>query len=220
MICVSLADSAIDEIEKILNQEDLVELRLESLVELDPIRICSHRAGVVATCRPKSGVSDAKRLAVLEGFVRAGAKYIDIEIEAEPDFRERLMALAQQHGCKVIISYHNFAKTPDREALVGIINKAVEMRADVIKIACHANSIRDGLRLVSFLEHYSNLVVVGMGEFGKLARVLGPLLGGLFTYASVDEQRPTAPGQLSAAQLRALYEQLAGLGIGVEGVSA
>ena len=213
MICVSLADIDSSQIQLILDREELVELRLDLLDDVDPVRMCSRRADVVATMRPKNGLSDSTRLATLKEFVLAGASYIDCEVDAPVSYTRELVDFAREYDCKVILSYHNFVETPPSESLLQIIARARDLGASIVKIACQANGIRDGLRLLSLLEDRSDLVIVGMGEYGKLARVLSPLLGGLFTYASVNDDRLTAPGQISADKLRALYEQLARLGI-------
>jgi 3-dehydroquinate dehydratase-1 len=217
MICVSLADIDSSQIQSILDREDLVELRLDLLDDVDPVRMCAHRADVVATMRPKSGVSDLTRLEILKGFIAAGAEYIDCEFDAPDSYQRELVDFARRYDCKVIISYHNFIDTPPSESLLEIITRARQLGGSIVKIACQANSIRDGLRLLSLLDDHSNLVIIGMGEYGKLARVLSPLLGGLFTYASADDDRLTAPGQISAAKLRAVYEQLAQIGFGQNG---
>jgi 3-dehydroquinate dehydratase type I len=213
MICLSLAEIGSDELEQFLDQEELIELRLDLLADIDPAKVCRRRADIVATFRPTTGVDDATRLAVLTKFIEAGAKYVDIELEAKAAYLEELIESARKHDCTVIISYHNFLNTPASDDLLKIIARAKTLGASVVKIACQANSIRDALRLLSLLENNTSLVVVGMGECGKLTRVLSPLLGGLFTYASADSQRLTAPGQISAAKLRTVYEHLAHIGV-------
>ncbi len=49
-----------------------------------------------------------------------------------------------------------------------------------------------------------------MGDAGRITRVAAPLLGSEFTFASPGEGRETAPGQMSASQLNAIYKILNG----------
>ncbi len=47
-----------------------------------------------------------------------------------------------------------------------------------------------------------------MGTAGQISRVLCPLVGGYFTYASIAEGKEAAEGQVTAAELRNIYEML------------
>ncbi|HVF29207.1 MAG TPA: shikimate dehydrogenase, partial [Pyrinomonadaceae bacterium] len=49
------------------------------------------------------------------------------------------------------------------------------------------------------------MIAVAMGEAGIITRILAPARGAFLTYGSIDERGATAPGQLSAADLRDLY---------------
>jgi len=48
-------------------------------------------------------------------------------------------------------------------------------------------------------------VVIGMGEKGRITRVMAPFLGAEFTFASPESGGETAPGQLSVNQLNELF---------------
>jgi len=47
-----------------------------------------------------------------------------------------------------------------------------------------------------------------MGEAGVISRILSPLFGGEFTYASTKTGSESAPGQLTIAELREIYRVL------------
>ena len=47
-----------------------------------------------------------------------------------------------------------------------------------------------------------------MGEAGKLSRILSPLCGGYFTYASLETGKEAAPGQISVQEIREIYSCL------------
>jgi 3-dehydroquinate dehydratase len=47
-----------------------------------------------------------------------------------------------------------------------------------------------------------------LGEQGKLSRLLSPLFGGFFTFASLEEGSETAMGQMTINQMRVVYDLL------------
>ena len=49
-------------------------------------------------------------------------------------------------------------------------------------------------------------VVIGMGEMGRITRIMAPYLGAEFTFASPTHGGETAPGQLNYGQLKDLYK--------------
>jgi len=79
------------------------------------------------------------------------------------------------------------------------------MGADCVKLAVTANSPADCARIMSLYEHHDNLLAFAMGETGKITRIAAPFLGAEFTFVSVDEANKTAPGQLTAAQMKTIF---------------
>src|SRR5262244_3658583 len=89
---------------------DLCELRIDFLKDPDLKRILSARPlPVLATVRPKweggqYDGSEADRFGLLEDACLYGADYVDVEFRAYKDFPRR--------DAKLIVSYHDFEKTP------------------------------------------------------------------------------------------------------------
>jgi len=184
----------------------LVEIRLD-LLQLDPPKIdvlARQCRQWIATCRP-GNLTEHKRTELLSASVRSGATYIDIEYEAEAAYSQPLIDLAKKHGCKVIISYHNFESTPDIETLNRIIRHSTVMGADYVKLAVTANSPADCARIMSLYEHHERLIAFAMGEAGIITRIAAPFLGAAITFASIDEAHLTAPGQLTVSQMEEIY---------------
>ncbi len=105
---------------------------------------------------------------------------------------------------KFIVSRHDFQRTP--EDLVGLHAEIVRSGADIAKIACLARDLRDNLRIFDLLrasEHPT--IALCMGELGLISRVLGRKFGNVLTYASLRPGSESAPGQITAAELRELY---------------
>lgn len=202
MICVSLAEPTAAACIRALRGCDYAEIRLDRM-RVGPAgvqKIFSQHPGLIASCRP-GGMSEEKRLRLLLAAVQAGAAFVDIELETAARFRERIVRAARAVGCRVIVSYHNFQETPSRAELERRIALSFASGADIVKVACLVRTRRDNARLLGLLDAGPALIVVGMGKKGRLTRIAAPLLGSVFTYASIGGGRETAEGQLDAASL-------------------
>ncbi len=207
MICVSLSLGDPDEVIRFLESVDFAEIRLDLMAvdAADVRRIFSCPSRLIATCR-KGGRSEAEREALLEAAVQAGAAYVDLDLRTDTAMRGSILPLARRRGCKIILSFHDFERTPARADLIRTIDSGFRSGADIVKIACQVNAASENARLLGLLEDPRPLVVVGMGELGRMTRVLAPLLGGRFTYAGAAAGQETAPGQIAYAELRKLLE--------------
>ena len=217
-ICVSLAEPSVDACLTALEHVDFAEIRLERILLApgDVQRLFSSHPALIATCRPGER-PDIERQRLLVDAIEAGAKFIDVELESDGCYREGLIARARSRGCWVIVSFHDYEKTPDRPVLEGLVSACFEAGADIAKIACLARSHRDAARLISILDTDRDVVVAGMGEHGRVTRILAPLLGSPFTYASLSEGKETADGQIdkeTLEQLLRLVEEKTGKGKG------
>jgi 3-dehydroquinate dehydratase I len=210
MICVSIAESTSEACLRALAGLDFAEVRIDALQapsRADIRRIFSRRLRLIATCRPGK-IADRERLALLGEAVLAGAAFVDVEHDAARALKAALMKTARAADGKVLISYHDFEKTPARPVLERIIGKSFREGADAVKIACRVLSAADNARLLGLLDSLRPLAVVGMGPLGKITRIVAPLVGGLFTYASLRPGKEVAEGQIDAAALRKIWERL------------
>ncbi len=57
-----------------------------------------------------------------------GVALIDLEIESDDEYRQELIAYAKEHDTEVIISWHSFDCTPEREELEDILEEFYFMR--------------------------------------------------------------------------------------------
>jgi 3-dehydroquinate dehydratase-1 len=126
---------------------------------------------------------------------------VDIEYEAKTEYKNDLIDFAHKHQCDVIISYHNYDKTPELDELEAIVHECYAQGADLAKIATHVNVNRDNSKILSLYKAPGRLVAIGMGDLGRISRVVAPFLGAEFTYASLSDNEPTAPGQISYDRL-------------------
>ena len=107
------------------------------------------------------------------------------------------------------MSFHDYAKTPARHELEGIVDACFEAGADIVKIACMAHSETDNARLLGLLDDSRKVVVIGMGRKGRITRIVAPLLGSPFTFASLSKGKETAAGQIDRKALEGLLRNLA-----------
>ena len=209
MICVSIGRGrhrhVIAEHKHLVeNGIGLVELRLDYLQgEVQVKRLLRDRpCPVIMTCRRKSDGgrwehSEEARLTLLRTAIVEGADYVDLE--------DDVAAGVRRYGVtKRIISHHDFQKTPADLTLLH--KRLASMDADIVKIAAMANHPTDNLRMLQMV-HASRLPTVGicMGDIGAPTRILGGRCGAPFTYATFNDDRVLAPGQIGWRQMREMY---------------
>jgi 3-dehydroquinate dehydratase-1 len=205
MIYISLADISFEECLETVKTFDFIEIRLDllNLSRHQITEVFSANSNLIVTCRPGKH-SEEERKALLLYAVESGAAYVDVEVEASDTFKTEIMNVAREKGCQVIISYHDFEKTPERAELEHIVTWCSESTPDIIKIACMVNSERDNARLLGLLDTEKRMLVIGMGEKGKITRVIAPLLGSFCTFAAYVSGKATALGQFSKDEMEAL----------------
>lgn len=133
------------------------------------------------------------------------ADIVDIETSSihSLDCSDKFCQLANailKSETQLLMSYHNFEKTPSLAAINHEIESAevlLSAKADIVKVACQVDSNADIVVLTEMLLHSrdKNLVVIGMGGWGLITRLSFAAYGSLFTFAYVGDTI-TAPGQL------------------------
>ncbi len=200
-ICLSIGNISYNEILEQLKGVALAEIRID-LLQLNSTQLISvfkSHQNLIATYRAIIGEFE-DMISNLNIAMEYGCAYIDIDINTPEQYRKTLINKARRNGCKVILSYHNFTKTPDSEQLKHIVDNLFSSGADIAKIACMANTEEDCKRVLALYSYHKNLVAFAMGEIGKNTRVAAIHLGAPFTYASIKGNE-TAPGQLSYSEL-------------------
>ena len=209
MICISISDKNPEHCLSLLAEAEMAEIRLD-LTEFDDNEIRNVFAfpkPLIATFRP-GDCNDDERMEKLKLAIEAGAQYVDIEIESEEGYRDELVNFARKRQCQVIISYHNFDATPQQNELRKIVNTCFEYNADIAKIATLVKNDREIAALFSLYDINKNVLAIGMGEKGKVTRVMAPFLGAPFTFAAPDKGGNTAPGQLTYSRMKEMIKQL------------
>lgn len=197
MICTSISEKSLERIFKAIQKTKIAEIRLDlcqlTTNEIQKLFGFGHK--LIASYRPGE-IADEQRATILKNAIEAGASYVDIEVESNTSYKNDLVKTAQKYDCQVIISHHDYAKTPSLDKLHKIVKACQNDGADIVKIACQINNIPDATRLISLYDDYKNIVALGMGEQGKITRLASLLYNAPFTFASVNKKSETAPGQI------------------------
>jgi 3-dehydroquinate dehydratase-1 len=135
MICVSIADVTADEACRIICDHEISEVRLDRIKfdESDLEKIFTS-GKTVATFRPADGIDNEKRKDILKSAIKYGASYIDIEVENNDAYKNELKEAAVLSGCKTIVSYHDYDKTPVMRELEQLVSGVLKVERILQKL--------------------------------------------------------------------------------------
>jgi len=219
-VCVAVvgedASNIIERAESLVRDNSFMEFRLDylsspaaGLPKLKHFLDLHPEATVIATCRRavnggKFKGSAASQLEILTKAAAAGFQLVDIELQSAEVLKPAALAeLKDQVG--VILSFHDFKATRKLEE---IFSQMKEYPADFYKVVSTATTLYDNVQMMKFLQAHSaqfEMVGLSMGEQGIISRVLGVRAGSIFTFGSATRGEETAPGQVTAAELRDVY---------------
>jgi len=204
MICVTFSKPTVEQFLSQHPDVHMIELRLD-LMKLDDAQLCrilSLPVDVIATCRPNEQMSEKQRYALLCQCISLSARYVDVEIESGTKFISAIKSFATKHKCKLILSYHNFEKTPELPELEDIAEHCHAEQADIVKIACMVKNEHDILNLKSLYSTNYPVIALGMGEKGIITRIKACEWGAPFSFAAATSETATAPGQVDYKTIR------------------
>ena len=224
-VCVAViaadANQMVEKAEALARDNSFLEFRLDYLAKpglaLPRIkRFTESHPGtvVIATCRRLSSGgkfkgSIASQLDILSKAAAAGCQLVDVELQTTSKCKpEQLQKLRSRAA--LILSFHDFRGT---KKLDETLEKMLAYPADFYKVVSTATTLSDNVAMIKFLGRRGDrhsLVSMCMGEQGIISRVLGVRAGSVFTFASATAAEATAPGQVTAQELRNVYriEQL------------
>ena len=152
--------------------------------------------------------SEERRTEELLKAVELGADIVDIELRTR-NLEEVIQMIGKRAKC--LLSFHDLEKTPPLDRMEEIVQRQLKAGADTCKVITTAQSLEDNLTVLQLIAEFpkTRLVSFAMGPLGFASRVLCPLVGGDFTYASIEKGKESAPGQITVRDLRQLYEMMA-----------
>ncbi|WP_312832317.1 type I 3-dehydroquinate dehydratase [Sedimentibacter saalensis] len=136
---------------------------------------------------------------------------VDIELFSHEESLRKAVAFAHEKLIKVVMSNHDFHKTPDKDEIIKRLVKMQENGADISKIAVMPTCNDDVLELLSATMEVKNkygfpCITMSMGKLGAITRLSGELFGSCMTFAAV--KNTSAPGQISAAKVKDILDLL------------
>lgn len=136
---------------------------------------------------------------------------MDVEMTRVEFLGRQLVQDIKKQDILVILSSHDFEKTPDDATLIFRIGVMNQLGADIGKIAAMPQEIQDVLRMMAIISKSRGfnqlpLITMSMGDLGKVSRVSGELTGSLLTFGSLGAA--SAPGQIPVEELAKTLEIL------------
>ena len=219
-VCVAVvgedASNIVERAESLVRDNPFMEFRLDYLTQpvaglpkLKHFLDLHPEATVIATCRRavnggKFKGSSAAQLDILTKAAATGFQLVDIELQSAEILKSAELAeLKDRVG--VILSYHDFKGTKKLEETFAAMKR---YPADFYKFVSTATTLSDNVAMMKFLQAHSaqhEMVGLCMGEQGIISRVLGVRAGSVFTFAAATRGEETAPGQVTASELRDTY---------------
>lgn len=206
----------------LLASPDLIEWRVDHFQEflnrdavehtLNALRAAMEKLPLLFTFRTKQeggaasvSVEDYMQLnihAAESGLV----DLIDLELFLCEKQMGELIPRIQRLGAKVILSNHDFEKTPAKEELIRRLCSMQDAGADLAKIAVMPQSSKDVLTLLEASLEMQDchtktpVITMSMSPVGAVSRLCGETFGSAVTFGSAGQD--SAPGQLPAEELR------------------
>jgi len=189
---IALVECRIDEFLKRKKIEELPEWILKIKEKLN--------TKIIATIRwyKESGqnpyyIQDKERLEIFKKIITL-VDFIDVELKSR--ILKEVTEIVKNQNKKVIVSYHNFKKTPNEKKLKEIVRKEKKV-GDIVKIATLIKTEKNLFDLIKITYTYSKkipLIIIPMSE-NPFVRFIPLFFGSLFTYVSMNTK--VAPGQIS-----------------------
>jgi shikimate dehydrogenase/3-dehydroquinate dehydratase type I len=234
MICIPVVGptnkEALHAIERICQVADCVELRMDLITRgnltqlIAAVRENSATVKVIVTCRKKEEVAPPrncresvarnirKKIALLKEAVELGADFIDIELAEGETAINELKRLCADKGNRtgMIVSYHNVRETPPLETLKDLFYQCVAYRPAVVKIVTMAQEIEDNLTVLNLIafakERSQDIIALCMGNRGGISRAIAPFLGNYLSFATLEKEGQSAPGQFTVYEMKQFEE--------------
>ena len=216
-ICERDAGAVLTAIQRTAPTEDSIEVRLDCINEGDLPSVIEHLrhlpeaqlSKTILTFRPQEQgglrplTLDHRRQFWLEHGPRFRTSVIDLEIDLVEDFLRNHKDI---DWSRVICSIHDFTGDADLNELY---ERLAVTPARYLKVAVMVNDASDNVEIFRLIKRAASegreLIAIGIGNAGTCSRVLGPSRGSSLIYASPDQNSATAPGQLTATELRDCY---------------
>jgi len=151
--------------------------------------------------------NEARRVERLLQAIELGADIVDIELRTRN--LDKILQLVKRRT-KCLLSFHDLEKTPPLDEMKETVRRQLKAGADVCKVITTAQGFEDNLTILHLISEFPGvrLISFAMGPLGCMSRILCPLVGGDFTYASIEKGKESAEGQITVQELTKIYEMV------------
>ena len=201
---------------------DILEWRVDHFADLSNVESVMAAAKILRETMPEKpllftfrsakeggeqAISTEAYIALNRAAIDSGlVDMIDLELFTGDDQVKETVAYAHAHDVKVVMSNHDFHKTPEAEEIIARLRKMQSFDADIPKIALMPQSTSDVLTLLAatleMQEQYADrpIITMSMAKTGVISRLAGEVFGSAATFGAV--KKASAPGQISVTDLR------------------
>ena len=208
-ICATIVNNDLEAIKGVEPLVDLLEVRID-LIGSTWQELVKHLEKPWIACNRSAEEggswqgSESKRVDELLSGIKLGAGTVDIELST-PGVETVVKEIKGRVDC--LLSHHDLKETPPLEEMRDVVRSQLAAGADICKVITTARSFADNMATLQLIADFpeTRLVSFTMGALGYTSRILCPLVGGDFTYASIEEGRESAAGQITVRDLRKIY---------------
>lgn len=135
---------------------------------------------------------------------------VDVELFTGDEIVKDVVKTAHENDVKIVMSNHDFFKTPSKEEIINRLCKMQDLDADLPKIAVMPNTSEDVVTLLAATEEMSTkyakqpIITMSMGSLGLVSRLSGETFGSAITFGAA--RKTSAPGQISVDKLALILE--------------
>ncbi len=211
-ICAVIVNNELGAVNEVKPFVDLFEVRMDLIGDgwqelakqlSKPWIACNRRADEGG--RWQDG--EERRIGELLKAIELGADIIDIELRTK-NLEEVIPVIGKRAKC--LFSFHDLEKTPSLDEMREMVRRQLKAGADICKVVTTAQSFEDNLTVLQLIAEFpkTKIVSFAMGPLGFASRILCPLVGGDFTYASIEKGKESAQGQITVRELVKIYEMV------------
>ncbi len=170
---------------------------------------------MIATIRTKNEgsqleISDADYGKTYQAYLKNPfMDWLDVEMFRDQKVVSEIVQQAHQKKVLVVMSNHDFQKTPSQDEIEKRLLKQDQMGADVLKIAVMPKSKQDVFTLMNATLKVSQqttkpLLTMSMGQLGTISRVATANMGGSYSFGMIGQA--SAPGQIDVTKLKQILQ--------------
>ncbi len=211
-ICAVIVNNDLKAVKEVELLVDLFEVRIDLIGDGWQELVEQLKKPWIATNRTIDeggnwGGNEARRIEGLLQAIELGADMVDVEFRTKNI--ENIVPLVKKR-VKCILSFHDLEKTPSLDEIKEIVQKQSKAGADICKVVTTAKEFEDNLTVLQLISEFpeNRMVSFAMGQMGQISRILSPLVGADFTYASIEKGKESAPGQITVNEMIKIYRMV------------